>query len=468
MENYYLRQSKKTFDMNSLFSFHMLPSDAFPLAAAVVLRFFFSAFKAITMSIPSREEEDNEVAFLLHQQEEGEQKEEGEEEGGDTASWTSQPPGGEKVTVQRLRWMTIPENFSGSGAKKNLSIFLSDKNEKDIVLARHLMAERPYTAERGVITETWDTFADICNEDSYLHNKVKGVFGSLLKGKNCKGRFLQLMDFAKKISANVPFRSGDDSEPPPTELQSAIEGIYEDYVSHQHVKKSSRNDILAAKERDKAAAEIIRRSAVGLPLPRLPANHPNKALSMLECIITENDDNLPESLANYSNVAVGASHGVAEPPDAPFNTPAAFARAPQRTTSSSGLSGNGRVRSGASTPVPQTLEVTMGPESQQAALTLKAENKKRKLELDEERLRQEKGRHEERVSLENKRIRLEEQKVEQQKKQEDNKMEHQKVLDAHNMEMEARRMTLEEKKADQMLELFRLMQNNNSKKDGTL
>jgi hypothetical protein len=108
----------------------------------------------------------------------------------------------------------------------------------------------------------WDEFVVKVNAEAFVHGQAENVFGYAFTAKNCQARFSQLMDFAKKYSNGVPLCSGDDSKLAPTELQTAIEQIFEDFGSYQHIRDLSRHDTLAGKERDKAAAEFLRRSAL--------------------------------------------------------------------------------------------------------------------------------------------------------------------------------------------------------------
>lgn len=69
------------------------------------------------------------------------------------------------------------------------------------------MAERPYSAGHGSIQKVWEDFADRVNAEAAVFTSARNVFGCSLTGKNCKARFFQLMEFAKKYSANEKGRN---------------------------------------------------------------------------------------------------------------------------------------------------------------------------------------------------------------------------------------------------------------------
>jgi hypothetical protein len=55
-----------------------------------------------------------------------------------------------------------------------------------------------------------------------------------------KMRFEELMKFAKKDEGNIPFRSGEDDEAPPNEMQSGLEDICKDVT----ITSSAQSDLV--------------------------------------------------------------------------------------------------------------------------------------------------------------------------------------------------------------------------------
>lgn len=53
-------------------------------------------------------------------------------------------------------------------------------------------------------------------------------------------RFEELMKFAKKDEGNIPFRSGEDDEAPPNEMQSGLEDICKDVT----ITSSAQSDLV--------------------------------------------------------------------------------------------------------------------------------------------------------------------------------------------------------------------------------
>ena len=71
------------------------------------------------------------------------------------------------------------------------------------------------------------------------------------------------MKFVKKYEGNVPFRSGEDNESAPNEVQSGIEDIYEDWCSFEETKATTSNNNVAQQKLEKEQAEQIRKASVG-------------------------------------------------------------------------------------------------------------------------------------------------------------------------------------------------------------
>ena len=370
--------------------------------------------QATIMSNSSSEEDNEEEEELLVQLQQEDQQE--EMESSETlASTITLQGGGEKGTsTRRLQWRIVPKDFSGHAGNTCLRDFLSDTNLKDVVFTRHLLLEKPYRAEYGTKLKNWDKFAVRVNRDVVLHGQTDNVFGCVLTAKNCQACFSQLMDFAKKSINNVAFRSGDDSEAPPTELQTAIEQIYSDFDCHQNIKASSKNDTLVGKERDKAAAEILRRSALGLPIPRVPPEHPQRAMAVLEAEIRKQNRFL------VINDEEGYPEG--DESDQFLETTAVTPGASTGRRSRASNSGS----AGASTPNPPSMEETVRKqvESKIAASQRRAENKKRQLDMMQQRINMDKER------------------LEMEAKREDRRMEMQQKLEERRLASEERMQTL--------------------------
>jgi hypothetical protein len=163
-----------------------------------------------------------------------------------------------KSLKKRVVWAKIV--VTAANGKKSYP-FLHDENYQDVYLVRVLLANVPYKAGYGQTIKEWDNSSLILSEQMDPTGKL--VFQDGISTRTLKLRFEELMKFVKKYEGNVPFRSGEDNEGAPNELQSGIEDIYEDWCSFEDSKLTTSNNNVAQQKLEKEQAEQIRKASVG-------------------------------------------------------------------------------------------------------------------------------------------------------------------------------------------------------------
>ena len=136
----------------------------------------------------------------------------------------------------------------------------------DIMLVRQLMVDQPFSVPFGRSGEAWRA----CARSLSLAKDPDGmlVFGKFgVSDKAIKKRFDDLMAFMKNHQDNVPFQSGCDDEPERTELQGALEDLYEIYASVITELKEASNSAAAKKADDRQKAEALRNASLGILSP---------------------------------------------------------------------------------------------------------------------------------------------------------------------------------------------------------
>jgi len=175
-----------------------------------------------------------------------------------------------KSARQRLRWHPITTISVGGGAEMEgvtTHSFLKNRdNWMDIMLVRQLMVDQPFSVPFGRSGEAWRA----CARSLSLAKDPDGmlVFGKFgVSDKAIKKRFDDLMAFMKNHQDNVPFQSGCDDEPERTELQGALEDLYEIYTSVITELKEASNSAAAKKADDRQKAEALRNASLGILSP---------------------------------------------------------------------------------------------------------------------------------------------------------------------------------------------------------
>ena len=175
-----------------------------------------------------------------------------------------------KSVRQRLRWQPITTISVGGGSEMGgvaTHLFLKNRdNWMDIMLVRQLMVDQPFSVPFGRSGEAWRA----CARSLSLARDPDGmlVFGKFgVSDKAIKRRFDDLMTFMKNHQNNVPFQSGCDDEPERTELQGALEDLYEIYTSVVSELKEASNSAAAKKADDRRKAEALRNASLGILSP---------------------------------------------------------------------------------------------------------------------------------------------------------------------------------------------------------
>jgi hypothetical protein len=163
----------------------------------------------------------------------------------------------------RLRWIPFTKTSVVRGEEVVSFPFLENENWKDLLLVRLLLVERPYKAGYGATIKAWDDIA------LQLRNEKHPETGELLfghkgiKGKAIKERFLACMEFVKQQDREALRRTGTDDEAEPGEILNALEDLYSDWQSHCALGDTKNNSVAAQKKKDKDAAEAMRQASLG-------------------------------------------------------------------------------------------------------------------------------------------------------------------------------------------------------------
>jgi hypothetical protein len=159
----------------------------------------------------------------------------------------------------RLTWRPLKQ-MSSTGSKY-VYPFLDDDSRMDVSFVRVLLTERPYKATYGAVSESWDRCCHLLQEQKDPDGEL--IFHLPLKAKSLKTRFEAYMEFVKTDLQNVPFRSGCDDEEAPGEIKTALEDIYEDWMSFNSNQLAVKMSDLANKQKDRDAAEKLKQAALG-------------------------------------------------------------------------------------------------------------------------------------------------------------------------------------------------------------
>jgi hypothetical protein len=165
----------------------------------------------------------------------------------------------------RVRWAAISGTINVGGELTKVYPFLADSNLKDLVVMRHLQTEKPFMAPFGQVTKSWSDLTELVNKERNADGLR--IFDPPVKIARLQRRFEEYMEFVKGSISGQPFRSGDDSEAPATEIQQGIEDIYEEWEGFRKENDSAKENSSNEKKKGKAMSEALRRAALGQWVP---------------------------------------------------------------------------------------------------------------------------------------------------------------------------------------------------------
>ena len=129
----------------------------------------------------------------------------------------------EVVTTKKKRDRTIFVITSHLN-EKDIPLFLSDNNTKDLHLLRVLVLKTLWDTAHGNKIKAWDKVASMCLEQKYVSRQQIYKTGSL-NHKVVKDHFHVLLKWIKNEKNTVTYRSGTDDEDPPTEIRQLIDNM---------------------------------------------------------------------------------------------------------------------------------------------------------------------------------------------------------------------------------------------------
>jgi hypothetical protein len=169
-----------------------------------------------------------------------------------------------RSTRSRLRWMNAATVASvKDGRVTQVAPFLTDAtNWKDIMLVRHMLADKPFDCAHGKSTAAWKTTAHYLSKAVDPDNN--SVFPTGINGRQLKSRFIELMDFMRKLESRVPLNSGCDDEDISGELQLGLEDLLEMYSAVAANTAMANTSVAESRAKDKEKAETLRKASLGL------------------------------------------------------------------------------------------------------------------------------------------------------------------------------------------------------------
>ena len=113
--------------------------------------------------------------------------------------------------IIRANWPKIDRHQRVGGKQVVVHPFLSDDNDMDKIVVRHLIVDEPYLSKHGDVSRAWSDCANNINADDES-GKGERIFFPPLTSKMLKNCFDAYMKFASTSKASVPFHSGCDDE----------------------------------------------------------------------------------------------------------------------------------------------------------------------------------------------------------------------------------------------------------------
>jgi hypothetical protein len=169
-----------------------------------------------------------------------------------------------RSTRSRLRSMNAATVASvKDGRVTQVAPFLTDAtNWKDIMLVRHMLADKPFDCAHGKSTAAWKTTAHYLSKAVDPDNN--SAFPTGINGRQLKSRFIELMDFMRKLESRVPLNSGCDDEDISGELQLGLEDLLEMYSAVAANTAMANTSVAESRAKDKEKAETLRKASLGL------------------------------------------------------------------------------------------------------------------------------------------------------------------------------------------------------------
>ena len=288
--------------------------------------------------------------------------------------------------TRRLVWTKMKRTVSKDGQVRTIFPFLSDDNWQDKVFIRHLLCERPYVADHGGVTASWNAVVDGATKEIHPDNG-QPIFAAGISQKAFRSRFTAYMEFVKWHQSKVPFHSGADDELPATEILEGLELIYEEWSSFNKIIKIKQEATTAKKQQDKndkIGAEVLRQAALG------------------EYIARHDDDVGGEDDAEIVNAGFASTPAASKP----------HGRRYSRGTSANSTRSNTPIPGNTSNSTPSLEENFMQRMNVQL---LMEENKKKKLDLQQQVIESERAEREQRLQLDRERFELDRQNQEAQR-----------------------------------------------------
>ena len=137
---------------------------------------------------------------------------------------------------------------------KPSDIFKGQPDEKLYAIVKQALVERPWSSKSQ--TKAWDIIVG----NLRLHHSH--VFNLGISGSQASVKFNMIMKETKRWSDSAPFRSGGDDESENSFVQACKE-IVELRDSWKALEDEKKCATAASKEKDKKAAEVMRRASIG-------------------------------------------------------------------------------------------------------------------------------------------------------------------------------------------------------------
>ena len=137
---------------------------------------------------------------------------------------------------------------------KASDIFKGEPDQKLLAIVNQAIAERPWESKSQ--GKAWDMIA------ANLSAHYKDIFPFGISGNQALLKFKMILSETKKWNSSAPFRSGGDNEAHNSFVQACedAEGLYQGWKDIEGDKKAA---AAASKDKDKMAAEAIRRASIG-------------------------------------------------------------------------------------------------------------------------------------------------------------------------------------------------------------
>jgi hypothetical protein len=135
--------------------------------------------------------------------------------------------------------------------------FLDTPDVKEYAMYSCLAVSKPFaTTKWNGVTAAWTTAVNEINQQSNMETG-RLHFDPPVSMKTVRERFEGAMKIVKELSANVPFRSGEDDEEEPSQLLVCLEDLYEQKTSFDTNKEDKKDSETAKKKKSRNDAKAI-------------------------------------------------------------------------------------------------------------------------------------------------------------------------------------------------------------------